>query len=513
MKFCFLLVSILILNISCGQQDHSNSKDLIPYRKGDLYGYSNRNKEIIIPVKYTKAALFNKYGIAEVAIGGPNEFNRKYGYINKKGEEIIPIGKYESIGSFEDSVTWFETKINDTLRYGVVNIYGKEIVKPQYDKAPMFDNGFAIVTKFYFSTSKIKTEKSGVINKKGEIIIPIEYAGFSNFVNGIAVVKQFGSNKFGLMNIKGEVKVPFHFDGMNHPFFPFSLKEENISSGLIPVKSGDQGKWGYIDFKGKTVVPFQFDWVFYYKNGYSLVMLNKKWGVTDINGQLIIPLEYESIGNFSSNLFSAKKQGKCGVINSSNEIVIPFKYDEIGNSINGLTQVGIYTAIDDPTMHYGFIDLTGKEVISLVYDHVDQHKNGIIVVRKDELSGVIDKEGKKIISLVYENIDVFKNGLVKVQKNGLYGCVDKTGKEVIPPMYSELALIVDGEYIIATNNNKTGLIDKSNKVIIPFKYDMIMPVDEIKGTELKGIFGVVNFGNNLDNIDYIDIDGQSYFED
>ena len=56
---------------------------LVPYRKGDKWGFCDWNKKIVIPVQYDDAWLFSE-GLARI------EFNGKYGFIDKKGNIVIP---------------------------------------------------------------------------------------------------------------------------------------------------------------------------------------------------------------------------------------------------------------------------------------------------------------------------------------------------------------------------------------------------------------------------------------
>jgi len=213
---------------------------------------------------------------------------------------------------------------------------------------------------------------------------------------------------------------------------------------------------------------------FFYKNGYSIVQLNKKWGAIDSTGKIIIPIEYERLSNLFDGFFCAKKQNKFGYINVNNETMIPFMYDYAYDFKDGLAKVGINNIGLSKGRRYGFINTTGKEVISLIYDDIHYFQDGLSCVKKNRKSGFIDFKGKTVIPLVYQNAtETFTNGYAIVQNE----------------------------------MGKWGLIDKSNKLIIPFKYDMISSEQE-----LKGIFRVTNFQNYLPVPDYIDAKGQNYFE-
>ena len=64
-----------------------NTKDLlIPYRKGDKWGLCDRNKNIIIPIKYDDVYIdrYNK-DLIKVKLGD------KWGIIDKTAKEIVSI--------------------------------------------------------------------------------------------------------------------------------------------------------------------------------------------------------------------------------------------------------------------------------------------------------------------------------------------------------------------------------------------------------------------------------------
>src|SRR5687767_3558247 len=54
---------------------------LIPFRKGDQWGFSDQNKKLIIKAKYDSADPFSE-GLARVVR------NNKYGFIDKAGKEV-----------------------------------------------------------------------------------------------------------------------------------------------------------------------------------------------------------------------------------------------------------------------------------------------------------------------------------------------------------------------------------------------------------------------------------------
>ena len=116
----------------------------------------------------------------------------KYGYLDLKGNEMIPI-EYDEIGSMYEVEATGAGKYNEDgkLKYCLVTSKGKELTGFKFDHVHYFYEGpISIVrnnlSEEEFSKRKIKVgdteveyfegiSLSGAINEKGEIVIPIDY--------------------------------------------------------------------------------------------------------------------------------------------------------------------------------------------------------------------------------------------------------------------------------------------------------------------------------------------------
>ncbi|WP_230660053.1 WG repeat-containing protein [Psychrobacter sp. I-STPA10] len=105
---------------------------------------------------------------------------------------------------------------------------------------------------------------------------------------------------------------------------------------------------------------------------------------------------------------------------------------------------------------------------------------------------LLDRNGQKAVDLSrYTQVDSSKlrSGLLPVQRLGKLGYVNMQGREVIPAVYDILiddanttgwARAVSNERIVVKKNGKFGVINTSNKVIVPFssRYQSISDFDQ-----------------------------------
>ena len=74
--------------------DTDGLPDLIPYRKGDKWGFCDKDKNIVIECKYDRVELFSE-GLATVSING------KWGVIDEEGKLIVDC-TYDFIRPFSE---------------------------------------------------------------------------------------------------------------------------------------------------------------------------------------------------------------------------------------------------------------------------------------------------------------------------------------------------------------------------------------------------------------------------
>ena len=115
----------------------------------------------------------------------------KYGYLNSKGEVVIPL-KFENAGDFKEGHAW----VKQNGRYGFINIDGKMVIEPQFDGAGFFFEGLAQVL--------IKTSRGTkvfLIDRNGNAVSK-RYDYIGDFFKGRAIVRN--GKKLGYINHDGQ---------------------------------------------------------------------------------------------------------------------------------------------------------------------------------------------------------------------------------------------------------------------------------------------------------------------
>lgn len=144
----------------------------------------------------------------------------KYGYINSKGEVIVPIGKYSWIYH-----TKFET-LGFVAKDG--NIWAIDPSGKERFRVFCFDNGPDYLSEGLFRMVD-EQSKIGFADSLGHIVITPRFEFVSPFKNGLAA---------------------------------FNAGGKKVQDGEHSFIEG--GKWGYVNLKGDTIYPAIFDSASYY---------------------------------------------------------------------------------------------------------------------------------------------------------------------------------------------------------------------------------------------------------
>ncbi|SFD17177.1 WG containing repeat-containing protein [Chitinophaga sp. CF118] len=168
-------------------------------------------------------------------------------------------------------------------------------------------------------------------------------------------------------------------------------------------------------------------------------------------------------------LFRMFENNTIGFMDSTGKVIISPKFHSAGDFSEGLAPVRL-----DGT--YGYIDESGKFVIAPQFDYAMEFKGGYAIVYNNGHPFYIDHKGKKAFEHTFIDIFNFEKGRAFVQTfTGKWGIINPAGKLLIDTVYKDIEATEYGTYIVkGLNEAESGIIDMEGKFIIPYaKYNYI----------------------------------------
>lgn len=351
MKLPFYYFLLTILIVSCNKQ--KEQVNLFPVASENVMQFIDREGNVKINPQFREVSTFREGlalvktiesldGIDYVPNSGKNE---KYGFINEKGEFVVPA-KYMRATVFSDGLAWVVEeggypKAID--KNGKTNIELKEA-----ESVSIFSEGLANFTSY----NKNGELEIGVIDKKGK--------------------KLFSSSKYKSVGL--------------------------FSEGLSCVQN-DNKKYGYIDRAGNLKINFQFDEAEKFVNGYAIVKIASKYGVIEASGKFVINPEYQSI-RADKDKFLVLKNGRWGWCDTSGKIIINNQFAEalpfFDNSLAPVKLLGQNL--------WGYIDIKGKITINPQFNSALPFDGNLALVEINRQIGFIDINGLFKINPQYSNV-------------------------------------------------------------------------------------------------------------
>lgn len=229
-----------------------------------LYGIINgKTANQILPIEYDRIDDLND-GL--IRVQKPDGY---IGFVDVNGKEVLPNlnARYDDV-AFHFSNGFIRVEKN--FEYGFINTKGEEIIPIQYSDVRDFSEGLAAVRKDF---------TYGFINTKGELVIPYQFKAAYEFSEGMCKVLDYNSDDepiYGFIDSKGKLAVPYKY-----------ATAHNFVEGLAIVSDIKTGKSGFINKKGEEVVPLKYDSAFNFSNGKAFVWLNGESFYIDSKGKKI----------------------------------------------------------------------------------------------------------------------------------------------------------------------------------------------------------------------------------
>jgi len=134
-----------------------------------------------------------------------------------------------------------------------------------------------------------------------------------------------------------------------------------------------------------------------------------------------------------------------------------------------LSPLAPYTLVSGSTQT--ILTADGQKLFSGNYDAIRLEGDSLFVVSFRGKYGLTDTRGKEMIPIQFDYID-FQEGMASVLKRGKIGGYDLQKRVTIEAMYDAKPERV-GNYYALTKSGKKGLIDATQRMVLPFEFDEI----------------------------------------
>lgn len=375
------------------------------------------------------------------------EKNGKVGII--ENENIIIDPQYEKIIILNPHRAVFVCKNGADQK--IVNAENKEIFKDYNNVQPIeIDN-------MQYEKNILTYEKDGkygILGITGKTLTEAKYEEITSlgFKEGEVLVKENG--KYGILQENGNVKIKSEYDLISGDEY-YTEESEYKESGYIVRKTTDEGyRYGYYDCDGIQVLDEEYNQInrltqIQSDDIYLIAAKNGQYGVF-VNNSKIINTQYQTIEyNSDLQIFVLERTGKFGAANSKGAIILETNYNEL--QINGIY---LYTIKDEEKKVW---DTSGKEV-DINFDTIIQKTNSEYFVKNDA---------------------------------GNYSILNSNFEVISKQTYKYLEFIYDNYFIATNEQDKSGIIDIEENIIIDFKYDVIQLIKD------KFIVQAIDFSTNI----------------
>jgi hypothetical protein len=388
----------------------------------------------------------------------------KYGFIDTLGNwQIKP--KFDD--AYEFSEGYAVVCKNDSCFY--INKEGEKAYDSYFDEADAYKNGAAVVKKgkLFFLVNRFgqiitkgyedlnglsnklyvcKTNGFyGAINNKGETIIPFEYSKLGNFKNNFAY---YISTFYGLVDVHNKTTEP-KWDWIS-----------DVDTNMVVVVK-KQNKFGLLTVDDQVILNAEYDYISHCQNDIYLLQKNNYYGFYNLKEKCFITnIEFDYNSACETSYYTNGKQFKLLKNNEVALMDVNGKY-----SINYKTYSNIYFAKCDvirvqKNNKFGFVDRRLKAVTNFEFDSASDFENNLAIVKKDVNTQLINTLGKSIFLIKNGDIEYLDFNLYKVSQNELVGLIDETGKSLLKIEYDNIEPIFPSFYL-CTKNNELYLFNKN----------------------------------------------------
>jgi len=240
-------------------------------------------------------------------------------------------------------------------------------------------------------------------------------------------------------------------------------------------------KYGIVNKKGDVILLPLFSRDYYTSSGNYIIMnLENTYGLFNLTTlQWGIPMEYEYIRSLNNNLYIAKKNGKYGVVDNNNNTILNFEWQDIER----LSDLDNYVMISDfsyPQRLMGIYSLIDKKfTVPCAYSSLSTvDGQNYFRAQLGSTYNIVDINNAPRFKKWYDDLTIpsRSGGYYIVKVDNKFGVIDDSEKQIVPINMLEIGRYPysDGSYLARNKEGKYGFILLDGRITLPFQYDNLI---------------------------------------
>ena len=296
------------------------------------------------------------------------------------------------------------------------------------------------------------------------------------------------------------------------------IKLSNISENVYEKNAliyQKNEKFGLLSITGNIILEAKYDEIYSlgYKENEIIVKENNKYMIYDTNGKNLIKDVFDSIQSdeFYTEEDEYRKSGyivckitsdgyRYGYYDYEYNKVLEINYNQISRILDVKNKNNIYLIASLNGQFGVFINNT--KVIDTQYQSINYDSElEVFIVERTGKYGAFNENGTEIIKPEFNSL-IVQGVFLYAQNDTEQKVYNKNGKEVNIPFTTIIESTETSQYYIKIENNKYGIINDKNELIINCEYDLIQQISETNAFQ-----GVKNdtdtttiFNKNLENV-------------
>lgn len=262
---------------------------------------------------------------------------------------------------------------------------------------------------------------------------------------------------------------------------------------------------GVINADGREVIAPKYNYFKVFSDDLFVAIKDGKQGIISKTGKVMLPIIYDFVDTTKSRGQYFEEHAiiqvggfdnfKQGLVNSQGQIVIKPKYLFIysANDINKqLLDVGVKVGDSKDDVKYGLVTYSDQIIAPLVYDAPIRFNGKWAKICKDQRCNFINIKGEFLLRHWADDVGSFSESMAWVKQDGRFGYINESGEIAIPFVYSKADDFEQDRAIVIYDNgivtlapdtdevaqvNTYGVIDRDNRVIVPFEYQWITRIN------------------------------------